>query len=954
MVSDVRDRTYVALDLETTGLSPESDAIIEIGAVKFRGDETIDVFHSLINPFRPLPYRIQILCGIRPPDLEMAPSFSMVEQQLLSFLGNHTIIGHNIGFDLAFLRQAGLYLANPAYDTLDMVKLVLPSLLERTLSAVAMYLGIRHESAHRALGDAEVGREIFRRLIERLYRLDPAILAELARLTRNTDWSLRDLLQEVAYDRGGSGILSEGAFESACFATEPEEAVEPLVGREKTEPLGVEALTGLLGTDGPFDSAFPGYEVRSEQIEMLGAVAQAMNNGDHLIVEAGTGVGKSMAYLLPAMLFSLQNSTPVVISTYTINLQEQLVKKDIPDMLRALRDTEPWPVSDLRVAQVKGRTNYLCVRRWDIQRRMETLPPEGVQLLTRIQVWLPSTRTGDRSEINLDVREAGFWYRLCAQSFDCLGRQCSYQQRGLCFLHRARRAAHSAHLIVVNHALLLSETAMGAQVLPEYGYLIVDEAHHLEGVATDQLGAAISEGDVTDILDQMLIQRDDRRAGLLPQLEALARSFASPERKSLEQLCNSSASAVERARSRVATFFGELNYFVQGYGEAETEYDLSLRITRAMRTQPGWSDVEIACENMVGALDAVGRTLEKIGTILADAPIPEALALEVHSILNSLNALSSHSDSIVFHHDDNTVHWTVLSRRNNSIALHSAPLHVGSLLQDGLYRHKESIVLTSATLSTAGNFDHLKGRLGFEHGRELLLGSPYDYERAALIYLANDVPEPGKPGYQETVAQALVSVCRAVQGRCLVLFTSHALLRATQAAIQGPLEEDDILVLGQGIDGSPRKLLASLKDNPRTVLLGAASFWEGVDVVGDALSLLVIVRLPFSVPTDPVFAARSETFENPFTEYALPEAAFRFKQGFGRLIRSRTDRGAMAVLDSRIVHKPYGSVFVGSLPPCRMSKGPVNRLPHVVVEWLAGDSSATARPHAGSIVPGEP
>jgi len=268
------------------------------------------------------------------------------------------------------------------------------------------------------------------------------------------------------------------------------------------------------------------------------------------------------------------------------------------------------------------------------------------------------------------------------------------------------------------------------------------------------------------------------------------------------------------------------------------------------------------------------------------------------------------------------------------VSIGSAPLDVAPILQERLYADKRSIVLTSATLTTRGSFRYIRQRLGLDDARELLLGSPFDYQQAALILLPTGLPEPNHRDYPPTLQRALVELCQASQGRALALFTSHASLRATHAAIRGPLGEQGLAVLGQGIDGTPQQLLEALKRKAKTVVLGTASFWEGVDVVGEALSLLVLARLPFSVPSEPIFAARSAQFEDPFNEYALPQAVLRFKQGFGRLIRSKTDRGVMVVLDRRIKSKAYGRAFLESLPPCQVEEAPLDELPQRIAAWL--------------------
>lgn len=936
MSENVKGRTYVALDLETTGLSPDSDAIIEVGAVKFRNGDRLDSFQTLVNPHRVVPLNVQRLCHISQREIETAPSFDEVARELEDFLEDHPLIGHNISFDLEFLARNGIALPEESCDTLEMTKLLLPGVSERNLSAVAGYLNIPNLSAHRALVDAEMSREIFTALLDKLYRMDPVVLDEMARLTGRMDWWVGDLLSQVAHERGGNLLLSEANLERVCFGNGKPSNKAPLVPNEEISPLDIEGLASCFSVDGSLARAFPAYEERPQQVTMMRAVARALNEEGHLIVEAGTGTGKSMAYLLPSAFFAKQNNIPVVISTNTINLQEQLVHKDIPDLLDAL-DPES-PVSDIEVAQLKGRTNYLCLRRWEILRKAEGLPMEAVQLLARVQIWLLSTQTGDRSELNIDAREMSYWYRMCAQSYDCLGKKCPYQQRGICFLQRARKAAESAHLIVVNHALLLSEISAGGQILPPYSRLIIDEAHHLEEVATTQLGVEIREKDIFDYLAQIYQESEGMRAGIVPQLQYLARSGDFDRAADLTGIGSLIIAATEKAHNRVSEFFTEAGALLQSLGEGQGEYDLNVRITAAVRAQPAWSEIEIACENLIGTLGEIDRLLRKVNAVVEDLPGLEALKFELITAINVGHELRGELDSMVFHPEGNTVHWLTLGRRNNMITLHSAPLHVGSILSSHLYLRLDSLILTGATLSLEGNFEYLKGRLGLEEVDELLLDSPFDYEQAALVYLVSDIPEPGSAGYQEALERTLILLCEAAEGRALMLFTSHAALRSAKLAIADILMENDILVLGQGVDGAPRRLVSSLQENNRTVILGAASFWEGVDVVGEALSVLGIVRLPFNVPSDPVFAARSETFSNPFNEFALPQAAFKFKQGFGRLIRAKGDRGMLVVLDSRLSKKGYGRIFLNSLPSCRVEKGLSRNLPHVVQEWLGPKS----------------
>jgi DNA polymerase-3 subunit epsilon/ATP-dependent DNA helicase DinG len=576
--------------------------------------------------------------------------------------------------------------------------------------------------------------------------------------------------------------------------------------------------------------------------------------------------------------------------------------------------------------------------------------------MARLLLWLPRTETGDRAELNLTPDEETVWSRLSAQNEACLASTCHYVREGTCLLERARRRAEAAHILIVNHALLLSDLAASGRVLPSYSYLVVDEAQHLEDEATQQFGFQTSESDIISLLDRVhqRIGRD-RDGGLAGSLRQAARGVAAPlGRAAVGSLAASLAAAVGRARQRLPDLFGLLPDFVRHQTSEGGDYDQRLLLSRAMRVQPDWSAVEAAWENLDLALQQVEVALADVQEALEGGEAQglldyEALAAETGDLLQGAQSLREGIAAVIAHEDPQRIAWLSLSRWSGTtrstgdsgrgaggrIGLASAPLQVADALRAGLFDDKESVVLTSATLSTEGHFQYLRQRVGLEESRDLLVGSPFDYARSTLVLVPQDMPEPGAAGYRPALERTVLDLCRASEGRALVLFTSYAALRATHAAVRAPLEEEGILVLGHGIDGSPKQLLQVLRESPRTVLLGTASFWEGVDVVGEALSLLVMTRLPFTVPTDPVFVARSDLYDQPFNQYTVPQAVLRFKQGFGRLIRHKTDRGVVAVLDRRIRSRGYGGAFLRSLPPCTVREEPLRNLPRAVGDWLA-------------------
>ncbi|MBI4301967.1 MAG: DEAD/DEAH box helicase family protein [Chloroflexi bacterium] len=936
------NQPHISLDLETTGLQKDKDAIIEIAAVKFQGEQILDIHHSLVNPQQLLPHFVQHLTGLSQRELDEAPPLETLKRELISFIGQCPLIGHNIPFDLDFLNQNGLFLANPTYDTCELASILLPQLADYSLVTVAAHLNISHPNPHRALPDAMTARQVFLGLLERMRIFPPLLRAEMASVASRGVWPLHRLFR---------GLEEEQALASPPLAL-PVDSLETLVAEEKEEAprlrhftklIEVAKLTSFLQPEGPLATTLPNFEERPQQVQMAKAVAQAFNDGHHLMVEAGTGTGKSLAYLLPALFFALENDTSVVISTNTINLQEQLLSKDIPDLLRALEATlGPLPA---RYALLKGRDNYLCRRRWNLWRKdSDDMSPAEIKTMLRILVWLSSTTSGDRAELNLNNEETAFWQRVCSQADNCLAERCPHQRQGSCFLYRARRRAQAAHLVIVNHALLLSDAASHNQILPSYGHLVIDEAHHLEEKATSQFGFRITQRELADPLNRLSAEGTGQpRQGLLHNISnhfrgSLADSVA---QRRIEELAADLRQEIYAAQDYLKQFFNAVSLFLRHHGQEAGDYEPRLRLSSSQRHQPAWLDVEKAWESLSLALvaieDALGRLHSSL-EVLADTRILDYddLMAELSSLLFRLGELRHQLEAIISAPESETVYWITGDGQRSPLSLWAAPLEVGGLLVKNLFGDKDSVILTSATLSTEGSFRYIKNRLGLETADDLLLTSPFDYLGSALIYMAQDIPEPDKNGYQKAIERTLADLCRTTQGRTLVLFTSYAALRTTSAALRSPLEAENILVLSQRIDGSANSLLTAFKANPRAVLLGTSSLWEGIDVVGEALSVLVIVRLPFNVPNEPVFAARSELYEDPFQEYALPQAILRFKQGFGRLIRSRSDRGAIVILDRRLQSRSYGEAFLQSLPPCTIETGTSHALPSTVAGWLGG------------------
>ena len=937
-------QTYVALDLETTGLDPDRDAIIEVGAVKFRDNDVLDTFSSFINPGRHIPSPITELTGIRDEDVANAPGLHAVLPRVARFVGDCPVIGHSVQFDLGFLRRHSQQFDNQSLDTFELASVLLPHAERYSLVSLANMVGVDMARAHRALDDAQATHRLFRKLLHRAAELPPRLLKEIIGHGERARWgataffraALEEAARHPAERRQRTGPAAAASPRAPLFAAARD--ARPLRPAEERKPVHVEQLAALLEEGGAFAAQFPGYEHRPQQVEMLRSVAQAFNEGQHLLVEAPTGVGKSLAYLIPAVDWAVRNSERVVVSTNTINLQEQLYDKDLPDLARVL----PF---DFHAAVLKGRSHYLCQARLQALRRRGARSADEARVLAKILVWLPETVDGDGDTLFLpNPVERGIWWQLSADNEGCDPERCRRFQEGACYFYRARRAAEAAHLVIVNHALLLSDVAVQNRALPEYKHLIVDEAHHLESATTNGLSFETDRASMQRLLREIgQVRQRGRLTGLLAEVIRRCQQGKLPSEimEQVELAVGKVGIASERARHQLATFFDRLEEFVEEEKEGRpSRYSFRARVTSGLRVQPSWEGVEIAWDDANAPLVAVVDELERLaggleGLTGFDIPDLEDLEAQILGVARRLGEAREQVHHMITEPSSSLIYWLESDPSGDRLRLHAAPLHVGPLVEEHLFHKKESTVLTSATLRTGGTFDFLRERLNAWDADELAVGSPFDYESSTLVYLIDDMPEPGQRGYQRAVQQGMAALFRATGGRALALFTSYSQLRATQRAIRAPLAQAGITVEAQGEGISRAQLLENLRTGDKRVLLGTRSFWEGVDVPGEALSCLAIAKLPFSVPSDPVFAARAETFDEPFFEYAVPETILRFLQGFGRLIRTRTDRGVVAVFDKRLLTKSYGSLFLESLPGPTVQQGSMTLLPKTAAEWIS-------------------
>ncbi len=683
----------------------------------------------------------------------------------------------------------------------------------------------------------------------------------------------------------------------------------------------MDPLEQIFGPQGTFANRLPHYEFRPQQLEMARAVLRAIQDERHVVIEAGTGVGKSFGYLVPAILAAVDETLPrrVIVSTHTINLQDQLVRKDLPFLQRTL----PFEFS---AVLVKGRGNYVSLRRLQLAYESRDLlfgEPDARRQIEEIERWVHQDEEGSLSTLSFTPL-ATVWEEVKSEADNCLGAKCPFYER--CFYFRARRRAQHAQLVIANHSLYFTDLQLrrvGASLLPDHHVVIFDEAHMLEQTAAKHFGMELTSRQFTYNLRRLF--HPTRRTGLLVAFANRARLSARAGRD-VQKL-------VEETTADVDQFFEQLRSWLQT--NAATNGRVKRPPARFIECPllGQMQRLKHAIEKLLGAgrpksgetacgPDGAGTPDQKG----ADDHRLDALAQEVRAVSSRLVSLSDLLQAWLEQSADDQVYWVEQTgRRQPRLTLRSAPVRVGELLRGELFDSVETCVLASATLAVGrGDFRFFMAQVGLEdHPRcgTLQLGSPFRYEDQATVHIVEDMPEPNDhPAYEAAVAEAIRHYVRRSNERALVLFTSYQTMHEVARRVERWLTEQGIELLMQG-EAMPRhRLLESFRQAKRAVLFGTDSFWQGIDLPGSALENVIITRLPFRVPDDPWLEARLEALRqegrNPFFEYQVPQAILKFRQGFGRLIRSGTDRGMVVILDRRILTKPYGRLFLNSLPKC--------------------------------------
>ena len=920
------------LDLETTGFDAGRDEIIEAAVIIARGPEVLHRWSTLVRPTRPIPHETTQLTGIDDHAVADAPAIEHAGIELAAMIGQRPIVAHNAAFDRAFLAAAGFdspRLPGSWMDSLQAVRLALPRLRSHRLVDLARAFGLPEGREHRAADDTEALFGVWRIALTALADLPPAVLRELAEIAARTPgWTLAPLLAHLA------APVSAPAFDLRRLRNDrlrTERVVELADAAEVVlrTPDAAEVLAEF-GPDGVVGRMYEGYEARGEQARMAEVVLEAFSHGRCAAVEAGTGVGKSVAYLVPAARYALTNGVPVGVATKTNTLMDQLVHRELPRLTEALD-------VGLRYAALKGYEHYVCLRK--LQQLLDQPPtdPETAAALGMLLTWTAQTAWGDKEAVNLhwppDLRP-----RVLASFADCTKKRCRFYP-GQCYLHGARRRAGSAHIVVTNHSLLFRDLTADGGILPPIRHWIVDEAHAAEAEARDQLSVGVGHADLVGLLAALHAKG---RGGSLDALRGKV-PLDGEDAPGTLALIDEMRQGVEQAATIATSFFD----FVKDLGVTMPGgYDRTqMRVTAGVREGGAWGIAAGVGRSLAKRLDTVLALGRKIVTALeAD---PETFGDQKADLVGQLSGVAEQLEgltTVLDGTDERFVYALAADRRRDrpSERLDAYLLDVGEELAERLYPKVFSVVYTSATIAAGSDFSHFERSVGLDRlagsgFRTLRLESSYDFERQMAVFVPTDLPEPCQPSaraypaYLDALEQLLFGVHTALGGSVLTLFTNRRDMDELYRRLAEPLERNGLRLLVQARGVSRKRIADEFIADEKMSLFATKSFWEGFDAKGDTLRCVVVPRLPFGPVNDPVLEERRDRDAGWWEHYYLPEAVLELKQAAGRLIRSSTDEGCLVLADTRLIGpKPYAPRFLDALPVREVARLPVAELVQTV------------------------
>ncbi|MDY0340021.1 MAG: helicase C-terminal domain-containing protein [Coriobacteriia bacterium] len=928
------------VDLETTGFDPVRDEIIEMAVVIARGPEVLDRWSTLVRPTRPIPFETTQLTGIDDEMVAGAPSAASAGTDLARVVGPRMVIAHNAPFDRAFLehnpsvaaRLPGLWV-----DSLEVVRIALPRLKSHRLGDLARAFSLDPGCGHRAADDAETLFGVWRIALTALSDLPPAVLHELARLGASVPgWGAASLFSHLA-----SGVTAP-PFDLRRLRTERlrAERMEPLADAGEitiTRPE-VAAVLAEFEPGGLVERMYETYEPRAEQAAMAEAVLEAFGSNRSAAIEAGTGVGKSVAYLVPAVRFALANGIAVGVATKTNTLMDQLVHRELPRLDEALG-------GGLRFTALKGYDHYLCLRK--VQRLLDApLDQESAAALGMLVSWISQSTWGDRDGINLHW-PSRLRQESQASFADCTKKRCRYYPNQ-CYLHGVRRQAASAHIVVTNHALLFRDLMADGGILPPIRHWVVDEAHAAEAEARDQLSVGTGHVEIRSLLGGL---HTTGRGGLLDAIRVKVALGTIEDRLATTTAIDELRETVTEAVIIADSFFD----FVSEIGSRNgSSYETAeLRLTGEVRDGGAWSTAAGVGRSLAKRLERIIEVGKKVITALE--PGGDELTENRADLAGRLSAIAGQHaglTTVLDGTDDSYVYSATVDRRRqaSSARLDAMLLDVGSALAEQFYPRLYSVVYTSATIAAGSDFSHFERALGLdriESGgfRTLRLDSSYDFERQMAVFVPTGLPDPcrssdrGYAAYISALGDLLLDVHRAMEGSVLTLFTNRRDMEELYRRLAAPLAHEGLRLLVQERGISRKRVAEEFIADERVSLFATKSFWEGFDAKGDTLRCVVVPRLPFGPINDPVLEERKERDSAWWEHYYLPEAVLELKQAAGRLIRSSSDRGCLVLADARLSGtKQYARRFLDALPVRDVERLPASDLGTVMQERFGSDT----------------
>ncbi|MBM4404262.1 MAG: DEAD/DEAH box helicase [Candidatus Cloacimonetes bacterium] len=912
---------FVAIDLETTGLDSRKDEIIEIAAVRFAQGKVTERLNTFVKPRGSLPKYIEILTHITPQDLKNAPRIGEALSELLPFLEDAVLVGHNVRFDLDFLdanlvRDGRLPLANPWWDTSEMTRIYLPFTHDHKLITMTEHFQIPLLNAHRAIDDAEATGHLMCRLINYVVKHFPLMLnARILDIWRQAkkegtlDQALRIITE---YQRRYSLVGAKVEMPSAHVSN---------VIEHKTAETDFSSIDHIFGNEGSFSRGFSNYEIRPGQIEMANHVDQTFLKEEIIVVEAGTGVGKSFAYLVPAIRFANLTKRKVIVSTNTKNLQEQLFYKDLPQ----LKEVYALP---FKAVLIKGRENYICERRWQelLHEQVRGLTTYEADAMLYLIIWKQLTSTGDISEnSSFDTKRFSIvWRKLYSDRYMCLNRKCAHFNH--CYVMSLRKHTENASIVVTNHSLLLSDLKSENASLGSYDHLVIDEAHNLTHSASRLLGFDLGYADLTNLYNQLCSSHRHKHSGFIKQLmQGIDKSMVTAAVKEHVSLIGKNIEKIGEDLRKPT-----LDLFSIAYAMCEQTGSYGKLRIKSMDT--GADEIIDLLKVMMVKLKDILKDMTALSNVMnsQSSKLIAQYDILTESLEGYILRLQETEGMLLALLNPNLDDYTLWIENNpkpeRNIPASSfcyAPIEVNKHLKNLLYDHVQTIVFTSATLALRGSFKYYLAQSGLNlvtdrPVNEVIAASPFDFDRQSRLMVASYLPEHQDKFFLNQALSSIQQIITATRVGTMALFTSYKDLNAAFDFLADSMYQSQRPLLAQGKGGGRSAILKEFKRLGNAVLLGTNSFWEGIDVQGESLSLLILFKLPFQVPSEPVVEAYIDKLDrenlDSFMHFMLPNALLKLRQGFGRLIRSKTDTGIVLILDSRVSTKKYGTYFKQILP----------------------------------------